>query len=103
RKWQTHLPKEHSLTGFRDFEAVLKAYPKGHDSLVMPTRSGPMTAADYANESAYPNGKIKRGGITDKLLGEYPNLFADLAANPETMPYPATRSLRRVSSNGMRG
>jgi hypothetical protein len=26
-------------------------------------------------------GPIKRGGITDKLLADYPNLFGDLSAN----------------------
>src|SRR5207245_9557291 len=36
---------------------------------------------DYANETTYPAGKIKPGGVTDKLLGDYPNLFADLSAN----------------------
>ena len=38
-------------------------------------------SADYHNEAAYPSGPIKRGGVTDKLLGDYPNLFGDLAAN----------------------
>ena len=38
-------------------------------------------SADYANEAAYPTGPIKRGGITDKLLSDYANLFGDLSAN----------------------
>jgi predicted TIM-barrel fold metal-dependent hydrolase len=67
-------------TGFKEFEAVLKAYPKtqfiGHADAFWANIS-----ADYANDSAYPNGRIKPGGITDKLLGDYPNLFADLSAN----------------------
>lgn len=76
-----HTPTEGTFaTGFKDFEAVLKAYPKtrfiGHADAFWANIS-----ADYANESAYPTGKIKRGGITDKLLGDYPNLFADLSAN----------------------
>src|SRR5438309_1137299 len=33
------------------------------------------------NNHAYPTGRIKRGGITDKLLGDYPNLYGDLSAN----------------------
>ena len=32
-------------------------------------------------EAAYPTGRIKRGGVTDKLLGDYPNLYGDLSAN----------------------
>ena len=76
-----HTPTEGTFaTGFREFAAVLKAYPKtkfiGHADAFWANVS-----ADYANESAYPTGKIKRGGITDKLLGDYPNLFADLSAN----------------------
>jgi len=76
-----HTPTEGTFaTGFKDFEAVLKAYPKtrfiGHADAFWANIS-----ADYANESAYPSGKIKPGGITDKLLGDYANLFADLSAN----------------------
>lgn len=76
-----HTPTEGTFaTGFQDFEAVLKAYPKtrfiGHADAFWANIS-----ADYHNESAYPTGKIKPGGITDKLLSEYPNLFADLSAN----------------------
>ena len=33
------------------------------------------------NEAAYPTGPINRGGVTDKLRGDYANLFGDLAAN----------------------
>ena len=76
-----HTPTEGVFaTGFRNFEAILKAYPKtrfiGHADAFWANIS-----ADYANEVAYPAGKIKRGGVTDKLLSDYPNLFGDLAAN----------------------
>lgn len=67
-------------TGFKRFEAMLKAYPKtnfiGHADAFWANVS-----ADYAEKDAYPTGPIKRGGITDKLLGDYPNLFGDLSAN----------------------
>ena len=67
-------------TGFKRFEAMLKAYPKttfiGHADAFWANVS-----ADYANQVAYPSGPIKRGGITDKLLGDYANLFGDLSAN----------------------
>jgi predicted TIM-barrel fold metal-dependent hydrolase len=76
-----HTPTEGVFaTGFKDFESVLKAYPKtrfiGHADAFWANVS-----ADYANQEAYPSGKVKRGGVTDKLLGDYPNLFGDLAAN----------------------
>ncbi len=67
-------------TGFKRFEAMLKAYPKtrfiGHADAFWANIS-----ADYANEAAYPSGPIKRGGVTDKLLGDYANLYGDLSAN----------------------
>ncbi len=76
-----HTPSEGVFaTGFRDFEAMLKAYPKttfiGHADAFWANIS-----ANYSNDSAYPTGKIVRGGITGKLLGDYANLFGDLAAN----------------------
>lgn len=66
--------------GFKRFETILKAFPKtrffGHADAFWANVS-----ADYANQEAYPSGPIKRGGITDKLLSDYPNLFADMSAN----------------------
>jgi predicted TIM-barrel fold metal-dependent hydrolase len=77
-----HFPNEGTwATGYaKTFESMLKAYPKttfiGHADAFWANVS-----ADYHNEAAYPGGPIKRGGVTDKLLGDYPNLFGDLAAN----------------------
>ena len=31
-------------------------------------------------ETTYPKGPVKPGGLLDRLLGEYPNLYADLSA-----------------------
>jgi predicted TIM-barrel fold metal-dependent hydrolase len=62
------------------FERMLKAYPQttfiGHADAFWGNVS-----ADYHNEAAYPSGPIVRAGITDKLLGDYPNLYGDLSAN----------------------
>jgi uncharacterized protein len=77
-----HFPNEGTwATGYATtFEAILKAYPKttfiGHADAFWANVS-----ADYRNEAAYPTGPIKRGGVTDKWLGAYANLFADMAAN----------------------
>jgi predicted TIM-barrel fold metal-dependent hydrolase len=76
-----HTPTEGVFaTGFKNFEAMLKAYPKttfiGHADAFWANIS-----ADYANQDAYPSGKIKPGGVTDKLLSDYANLYGDLAAN----------------------
>ncbi len=77
-----HFPNEGTWsTGYaRTFESILKSYQRttfiGHADAFWANVS-----ADYHNEAAYPTGPIKRGGVTDKLLGDYPNLFGDLAAN----------------------
>jgi uncharacterized protein len=76
-----HTPTEGVFnTGFKQFEAMLKAFPKttfvGHADAFWANVS-----ADYNNEVAYPSGPIKRGGVTDKLLSDYGNLFGDLSAN----------------------
>ena len=77
-----HFPNEGTWsTGYaKTFESILKAYPKttfiGHADAFWANVS-----ADYHNEAAYPTGPIKRGGVTDSWLGDYPNLFGDLSAN----------------------
>lgn len=67
-------------TGFKQFAKVLKAFPKtrfvGHADAFWANIS-----ADYNNETAYPSGPIQPGGVTDKLLGDFPNLYADMSAN----------------------
>lgn len=77
-----HFPDEGTwATGFaKTFESVLKAFPKttfiGHADAFWANVS-----ADYHNEAAYPPGPIVRGGITDRLLGDYPNIYGDVSAN----------------------
>ena len=67
-------------TGLKKFDAMLKAFPKttfiGHADAFWANVS-----ADYAEDTAYPTGRITPGGVTDRLLTEYPNLFADMSAN----------------------
>jgi predicted TIM-barrel fold metal-dependent hydrolase len=76
-----HSPNEGTWsTGFaKTFESVLKAYPRttfiGHADAFWANVS-----EDYHNEAAYPRGSIRRGGVTDRLLGDYANLFADMSA-----------------------
>ena len=77
-----HFPNEGTWsTGFAtSFEAILKAFPKttfiGHADAFWANVS-----KSYKNEAAYPTGPIVRGGVTDRLLGDYANLFGDLSAN----------------------
>ena len=76
-----HTPNEGTWsTGYaKVFESILKAYPKttfiGHADAFWANVS-----ADYHDEAVYPEGPIKRGGVTDRWLGDYANLFADMSA-----------------------
>jgi predicted TIM-barrel fold metal-dependent hydrolase len=76
-----HTPNEGTWsTGFaKTFESVLKAHPRttfiGHADAFWANVS-----ADYRNEAAYPAGPVARGGVTDRWLGDYANLFGDLSA-----------------------
>jgi predicted TIM-barrel fold metal-dependent hydrolase len=67
-------------TGLKQFDAMLKKYPKttfiGHADAFWANVS-----ADYAEDTSYPKGPIKPGGVTDRFLGEFPNLYADMSAN----------------------
>ena len=67
-------------TGLKKFDAMLKAFPKttfiGHADAFWANVS-----ADYAEGTAYPSGRIKPGGVTDRFLGDYANLRADMSAN----------------------
>ena len=38
-------------------------------------------SADVQNEAGYPQGPVKKGGLIDKLLADYPNMYCDLSAN----------------------
>src|SRR6188472_1365727 len=77
-----HFPNEGTWsTGFaKTFAGVLKAYPRttfiGHADAFWANVS-----ADYHNEAVYPAGPVKRGGVSDRLLGDYANLYGDLSAN----------------------
>jgi uncharacterized protein len=59
---------------------LLKNYPKtvfiGHAQSWWSNIS-----ADVANGSGYPTGRVRPGGLSDKLLADYPNIYGDLSAN----------------------
>lgn len=67
-------------TNFQHFDAVLKAFPRtrfvGHANAFWANIS-----AAYSNDKEYPAGPIVPGGLTDRWLSDYPNLFGDLSAN----------------------
>jgi predicted TIM-barrel fold metal-dependent hydrolase len=67
-------------SGIRRLPDLLKSYHKtifiGHAQSWWANIS-----ADVAEESGYPTGPVRRGGLTDKLLADYPNVYGDLSAN----------------------
>ena len=76
-----HYPGEMPYnTGYPQFDKVLRAYPRttfiGHGDLFWAHIS-----ADVPTDRGYPAGPIKAGGLTDKWLSDFPNLYADMSAN----------------------
>jgi predicted TIM-barrel fold metal-dependent hydrolase len=67
-------------TGFKDFAKTLQAFPKtkfiAHGNAFWANIS-----ADYDGKGDYPTGPVVAGGLADKLLADYPNLFGDMSAN----------------------
>jgi predicted TIM-barrel fold metal-dependent hydrolase len=67
-------------SGLSRFAAVLKAFP--HTKFIGHANSfWAHVSADFTDQTAYPEGPIVPGGLTDKLLADYPNLYGDLSAN----------------------
>ena len=76
-----HFPGELPYnTGYPQFDRILRAYPKtifvGHADLFWAHIS-----ADVPTDRGYPNGPVKPGGLTDRWLADFPNLYADMSAN----------------------
>ncbi len=76
-----HFPGELPYnTGYPQFDRILRVYPKtnflGHGDLFWAH-----IIADVPTDRGYPSGPIKAGGLTDKFLAEFPNLYADMSAN----------------------
>jgi len=67
-------------TGYPQFDKMLRAYPQtnfiGHGDLFWAHIS-----ADVPADRGYPPGPIKAGGLTDRWLSDFPNLYADMSAN----------------------
>ena len=76
-----HFPGELPYnTGYPQFDRMLRAYPRtsfvGHGDLFWAHIS-----ADVPADRGYPSGPVKSGGLTDRWLSDFPNLYADLSAN----------------------
>jgi len=75
-----HFEEGNFNSGIRRLPEFLKAHPRtifiGHGQTWWAHIS-----ADPGNETSYPAGAIKPGGLTDKVLADYPNMYGDLSAN----------------------
>ncbi len=74
-----HFEYEMYNTGFERFESVLKAYPKVNFIGHAQTWWGNI-GADLNPLDLYPTGPVKPGGLTDRLLADYSNIYGDLSA-----------------------
>ncbi|MCB1063550.1 MAG: amidohydrolase [Verrucomicrobiae bacterium] len=65
--------------GFERFHKILEAYPTVNFFGHAQTWWGNVDAKHEPTD-LYPKGKVTPGGITDKYLSDYPNMFGDLSA-----------------------
>ena len=67
-------------SGIRRLPTMLKAYPK--TVFIAHANSWWANISAEVNDRVdYPTGPIKPGGLTDKLLSDYPNIYGDLSAD----------------------
>ncbi len=74
-----HFEYEMYNTGFERLESVLKAYP-GVNFLAHAQTWWANISADVNPLDLYPKGPVKPGGLSDRWLSDYPNLYGDLSA-----------------------
>jgi predicted TIM-barrel fold metal-dependent hydrolase len=69
---------EHNF-GLERFHKVLEKFP-GVNFIGHAQSWWGNIAKNHDQKVMYPTGKVVPGGITDRLLGDYPNMFGDLSA-----------------------
>ncbi len=70
KAWNLHIER---------FDRILKRYPKVNFIGHAQTWWGNIDK-NHDQKVLYPKGKVTPGGLTDRLLAEYPNMFGDLSA-----------------------
>lgn len=74
-----HFQHELYNTGFANFHKVLEKYPRvnfiGHAQTWWANID-----KNHSQPSLYPRTPVTPGGITDRLLRDYPNMFGDMSA-----------------------
>lgn len=69
----------YGISGFSRIEAMLKKYPNTRFICHASDFWGHIDT-EYEDGGAYPVGRVRRGGLTDRLLADYPNMYGDLGA-----------------------
>jgi predicted TIM-barrel fold metal-dependent hydrolase len=75
-----HFEHRHYNLGLENLEKVLKRYPKVNFIGHAQTWWGHISADPDLNDM-YPKGRVKPGGLVDKLLADYSNIYGDLSAD----------------------
>src|SRR4026208_1994810 len=66
--------------GFERFHKMLEKYPKVNFLGHAQTWWGHIDRNNKDQSVMYPKGPVTRGGLTDRYLSDYPNMFGDLSA-----------------------
>ncbi|MCI0744718.1 MAG: amidohydrolase [Verrucomicrobia subdivision 3 bacterium] len=74
-----HFMHDRYNTGIERFHTVLEKFPKVNFIGHAQTWWGNVDK-NHEQKSMYPTSKVTPGGITDRLLSDYPNMFGDLSA-----------------------
>lgn len=75
-----HFQHEAYNMGFEFFEKMLQKFPKTNFIGHAQTWWANIDANHKDQSMLYPRGKVTAGGLTDKLLRDYPNIYADMSA-----------------------
>lgn len=75
-----HFEYRHYNLGLGNLEKVVKRYPKVNFIGHAQTWWGHISADPNLNDM-YPKGRVKPGGLLDKLLADYSNIYGDLSAD----------------------
>ena len=74
-----HFQHHRYNLGFERFHAVLEKFPKTNFIGHAQTWWGNIDK-NHDQTQMYPKGPVTPGGLTDRYLGDYPNMYADLSA-----------------------
>jgi predicted TIM-barrel fold metal-dependent hydrolase len=74
-----HFEFEHYNFGFGNFHKVLDRHPRVNFIGHAQTWWGNIDR-NHKQSTMYPSGPVTPGGITDRLLSDYPNMFGDMSA-----------------------